>query len=68
MMHKLSYLLVIILIIVSACTDSATTSRRNAEIDALQKALSSEKKSEVAQVSDVCFERLTREEKLSCLY
>ena len=68
MIRKLFYFSIVILISFLACSDKPDTSKQNAEIDALQKALSWEKKSEVAQAPDVCFERQSREEKLSCLY
>lgn len=64
MIRKLSYLLVVVLITLSSCTDK---SKQNAATDALEKALSANK-TENTQVTDICFERKTREGKLSCLY
>lgn len=67
MIRKLSYLLVVVLIALSSCTDTSDKSKQNEATDALEKALSANK-TENTQVTDICFERKTREEKLSCLY
>jgi hypothetical protein len=67
-MRKLSHILFVILIVLSACNDAKNTSRTNTTTASSKKTISSVSKTEIVQAPDACGERQTREDKISCLY